>query len=173
MMNQKGISLITLVVTMVVMLILIGVVGSYSLENIEKTNEAISESEFSNVRDFVLNMQSKIILDDDYEFETQDIGMSNELLYLLADDYLSSVELSNIVDVNASDLDGKYKYYYISAEKKLFEDKTFTKGNITIQDVKNDYIINFYTGTVIAFSENSYKVDGLIKGLSEIVSQIG
>lgn len=171
--NQKGISLITLVVTMVVMLILIGVVGSYSLENIEKANEAIAESEFSNVRDFVLNMQSKIILDDDYEFETKDIGMSNELLYLLADDYLSSVELSNIVDVNASNLDSKYKYYYISAEKKLFEDKAFTKGNITIQGVKSDYIVNFYTGTVIAFSESSYKVDGLIKGLSEIVSQIG
>ena len=32
--NQKGISMITLVVTMVVMLILIGVVGNYSLENI-------------------------------------------------------------------------------------------------------------------------------------------
>jgi hypothetical protein len=39
--------------------------------------------------------------------------------------------------------------------------------------VKNDYIINFYTGTVIGFAENSYKVDGLIKGLSEIVSLVG
>lgn len=170
--NQKGISLITLVVTMIVMLILIGVVGTYSLENIEKSNNAISESEFASVRDFTLNMQTKILAEE-YEFDTSRIEMSNELLYILADDSLSSVEMSNIVDVNSSDLDSIYKYHYIPADEKLFEDREFTKGNITIQDVKNDYIINFYTGTVIAFSENSYKVDGLIKGLSEIIAMIG
>lgn len=170
--SQKGISLITLVVTMVVMLILIGVVGNYSLENIEKSNSAVSESEFANVRDFTLNMQTKILVDE-YEFDTTQIEMSSDLLYLLADEYLSNVELSNIVDVNSSDLPAVCKYYYIPANKKMFEDRTFTKGNINIQDVKNDYIINFYTGTVIGFSENSYKVDGLIKGLSEINSLIG
>lgn len=170
--NQRGISLITLVVTMVVMLILIGVVGKYSLENIEKSNTAISESEFASVRDFVINMQTKILVED-YQFETSEIELTNELLYILADDYLSSVEMSNIVDVNSSDLPAQCKYYYIPADKKLFEDKKFTKGNITIQDVKNDYIINFYTGTVIAFTENSYKVDGLIKSLSEIISLVG
>ena len=170
--NQKGISLITLVVTMVVMLILIGVVGQYSLENIEKSNTAVSESEFANVRDFTLNMQTKILLED-YEFDTTQIHMTNELLYILAEEYLSSLELSNIVDVNSSDLPAQCKYYYISADKKMFEDKDFTKGNITIQDVKNDYIVNFYTGTIIAFSENSYKVDGMIKGLAEIISLVG
>ena len=165
--SQNGISLITLVVTMVVMMILVGIVGKYSLENIEKSNKAISESEFANVRDFTLNMQTKILAEE-YEFDTNQIELSNELLYLLADECLSSVELSNIVDVNSSDLPASCKYYYISADKEMFEDKNFTKGNINIQDVKNDYIINFYTGTIIAFSENSYKVDGLIKGLSEI-----
>ena len=34
--NQRGISLITLVVTIMVMIILIGVVGKYSLENIQE-----------------------------------------------------------------------------------------------------------------------------------------
>lgn len=170
--NQKGISLITLIVTMVVMMILIGVVGKYSLENVEKSNDAISTSEFVSVRDFTLNMRNKILLED-YEFETGEIEMSNELLYILADEYLTSVEISNIVDVNSSDLPANCKYYYIPADKKMFEDREFTKDNITIQDVKNDYIINFYTGTVIGFSENSYKVDGLIKGLSELISLVG
>ena len=170
--SQKGISLITLVVTMVVMMILVGVVGKYSLENIEKSNHAISESEFANVRDFTLNMQTKILVEE-YEFDTSQIEMSTELLYILADESLSSVELSNIVDVNSSDVPAMCKYYYIPADKKMFEDKNFTKGNINIQDVKNDCIINFYTGTVIAFSENSYKVEGLIKGLNEIISLIG
>ena len=170
--NQRGISLITLVVTMIVMLILVGVVGKYSLENIEDSNQAVSETEFASVRDFALNMQTKILIED-YKFDTTQIEMSNELLYILAQDYLSDLELRNIVDVNSSDLPSQCKYYYISADKKIFEDKKFTKGNITIQDVKNDYIINFYTGTIIAFSENSYKVDGLIKSLPEIVTLVG
>lgn len=167
--NQKGISLITLVVTMVVMIILIGVVGTYSLENINKSNEAVSEMEFAQVRDFTINMQTRILLED-YEFDTTEIGLTNELLYLLAEDHLSNVELNNIVDVNASNLPDERKYYFISYEQKLFEDMDFTEGNITVQDVKSDYIINFYTGTVIAFREDKCKVDGLIMGLSEIMA---
>ena len=167
--NQKGISLITLVVTMVVMVILIGVVGTYSLENINKSNEAVFEMEFSQVREFVLNMQSKILLED-HKFDTTEIGLTNELLYLLAEDHLSNVELNNIVDVNASNLSEDRKYYFISFEQELFEDYEFTKGNITVQDVKSDYIVNFYTGTVIAFREDKCKVDGLIMGLSEIIA---
>ena len=168
--NQKGISMITLVVTMVVMLILIGVVGKYSLENINKSNKAVSEAEFASVRDFTLNMQMKMLLEDDYVFDGSDLQLTSELLYLLAEDELSTVEMNNIIDVNSSDLPDECKYYFISSDKKMFEDLEFTKGNITIQDVKNDYIINFYTATVIAFGETGCKVDGLIKGLSEILS---
>lgn len=167
--NQKGISLITLVVTMVVMVILIGVVGSYSLENISKSNEAVSEMEFAQVRDFALNMQTKILLED-RKINGSEILLTNELLYLLAEDHLTSVELNNIIDVNSANLPDEKKYHFISYEQKLFEDLEFTDGNITIQDVKNDYIINFYTGTVIAFGENSCKVDGLIMGLSEVLA---
>lgn len=170
--NQNGISMITLVVTMVVMLILIGIVGNYSLENINKSNEAVSEAEFASVRDFALNMQTKILLED-YKFDTSEIQLTNELLYLLAEEELSTVELNNIVDVNSSNLPAECKYYFFSCDKKLFEDLDFTEGNITIQDVKNDYIINFYTGTVIAFGESGCKVDGLIKGLSEVLSLVG
>ncbi len=167
--NQKGISMITLVVTMVVMLILIGVVGNYSLENINKGNQAVSDAEFASVRDFTLNMQMRILLED-YKFDTTEIQLTNELLYLLAEDELSTVEINNIIDVNSSNVSDECKYYFISSDKKMFEDLDFTEGNITIQDVKNDYVINFFTGTVISFGETGCKVDGLIKGLSEIVA---
>ena len=100
--NQRGISMITLVVTMVVMMIMIGVVGNYSLENINKSNKAVMEAEFASVRDFTLNMQTKILLED-YEFDTTEIQLSNELLYLLAKEHLSSVELNNIIDVKVSE----------------------------------------------------------------------
>ncbi|MBQ8299454.1 MAG: type II secretion system protein [Clostridia bacterium] len=170
--NQKGISLITLVVTMIVMIILIGVVGSYSLENIKKSGDAVSAAEFASVRDFTLKMQTKILAED-HKIDTSKIGLSNDLLYLLVGESLSNTDLNNIVDVNSSDVPAECKYYYIPADEKLFEDKDFTKGNITVQDVKNDYIINFYTATVICIQNDSCKVDGLIKGLSEIVLLIG
>lgn len=170
--NQKGISLITLVVTMIVMMILIGVVGNYSLENIKKSNEAVSAAELASVREFTLKMQTKILAED-HKINTDKIGLPKDLLYLLVGEKLTSTDLNNIVDVNDADIPAECKYYYIPADAKIFEDKEFTKGNITIQDVKNDYIINFYTATVIAIQDNGCKVEGLIKGLGEIVSLIG
>lgn len=170
--NQKGISLITLVVTMIVMIILIGVVGNYSLENIKKSNDAISAAEFANVREFTLKMQTNILAED-YKLDTRKISLSNDLLYLLVGESLSVTDLNNIVDVNSADIPAECKYYYIPAEEKLFEDRKFTDGNITVQDVKNDYIINFYTATIICIQEDTCKVEGLIKGLGEIVLLIG
>lgn len=166
--NQNGISLITLIVVVVVMIILVGVVGMYSLENILKSKEANSEVEFSSVREFTLNMNSRIILED-YKFNTNDIELPNDLLTLLIGDRLTNTDINNIVDVNSADLPDVCKYYYISSTSKKFEDRNFTEGNIQIQDVKEDYIINFYTGTIIQIGENSFKVEGLIKGLAEVV----
>ena len=95
--------------------------------------------------------------------------LNTELIYLLCDGKLTSTEINNIVDVNSTDIDNKYKYYYFQAEDKVFEKTKFTSGDVTIQDVKNDYIINFYTGTIICISDGSFKVEGLIKGLGEIL----
>ena len=40
-----------------------------------------------------------------------------------------------------------------------------------MQDVKNDYIINFYSGTIICITEENFKVEGLIKGLGEFLAE--
>lgn len=170
--NERGISLITLVVTIMVMIILISVVGKYSLENIQEATNAVMDSEFSNVRDFTLNVQNQMLVGD-FEIELNkypDIVLSNELLYIIAKDKLQNVEINNIVDVNSADIDDDYKYYFFQAESTdYFETRTFSKDNIRVQDVKYDYIINFYTGTVIALYDDFAKVEGLIKGLGEIV----
>lgn len=172
--KQKGISLITLVVTIMVILILIGVVGKYSLENIRESTNAVMDSEFVNIRDFVLNVQNQMLIGD-FEIDLNkypDIVLSNELLYIIAKGKLQNTEINNIVDVNSADIDDNYKYYYFQAESTdYFETRTFSKNNIRVQDVKYDYIINFYTGTVIGVYDESVKVDGLIKGLGEIVAE--
>lgn len=170
--KQDGISLIMLVIIMIVMVILIGIVGTYSLENINKSKNAVSKMEFSNVRDFALKVKTKIEMDD-YEYDTHDLVLANDLLYAMVDDKLTRTQQNDIVEVNGADIPSECKYLYIPASEKLFEDMKFTEDNITIQDVKNDYIINFYTGTIICVLENSCEVDGLIKGIGEINNLLG
>lgn len=172
-MKNKGISLITLIVTIVVMLILIGVVGVYSFDTVNQGNESKDKREFVNVREFVLSKQAKIIAEtDDIDTKYEDLVLNSELAYLVCENKLTDSEINNIVDVNLADIDLKYKYLYFQSEEKLFEDLDFTEGNLTVQDVRNDYIINFYTGTIIALTDNGVNVEGLIKGLGEILSEI-
>ena len=169
--NNKGISLITLIVTIMVMLILIGVVGTYSLETIMEANEAVAEREFANVRDFVLKQQTDIQTEkfDMNSSKYPELIISPELTFLLCDGRLTSTELGNIADVNTSEIDAKYKYYYFQADSKSFEDSELTNNGITVQDVQNDYIINFYSGTIICVTCEYFKVEGIVKGLGEFL----
>lgn len=168
--KNKGISLISLVVTIVVMLILIGIVGVYSLDTIKESHEAVAERELISVREYVLRQQIRII-DGEFSIDTDkysNIVLTSELVYLLGSGKLTDTEINNIIEVNSADIDKNYKYYYFQSENKYFEDSEFSNDNLTFQDVKNDYIINFYTGTIICLSDEFFKVDGIVKGLSEI-----
>lgn len=172
--NNQGISLITLIITIVVMLILIGVVGKNSIESIEESRNAVSSKEISDVNSYVLSLQGKIIAGDfninlvDYP----EIILNADLVYTLAYDKLTNIEINNILDVNNSTLSDNYKYYYFPASKRLFESDKFSQGGMTLQDIKGDYIINFYTGTVILLTEDNAQVTGLIKGLEEISAEV-
>lgn len=168
--NNKGISLITLTVTIIVMIILIGVVGVYSLDTIKRGHSAVARRELENVRNFVIR-QSLRLDTNDFVIDVvkyPDIELSSEKTYALTMDKLSEQEINNIVSVNSSELDAKYKYYYIQATEKHFEDLDFSNNDITVRDVKYDYIINFYTGTIICVSDGFFSVDGIVKGLDEI-----
>lgn len=168
--KNSGISLITLVITIIVMIILVGIVTTYSIDTIKKGHEAVAQRELENVRDFVIR-QCIRMESEDFEIDLDnypEIQLSNEKIYVLCNAKLSSQEIDNIVSVNSSDLDDNYKYYYLAADNKLLEDLKFSNDDITVRDVKHDYIVNFYTGTVICIDDDFFKVDGIIKGLDEI-----
>lgn len=172
--KEQGVSLITLIVTMMVMLILVGIVGKFSLDNIKQANEATKAREFAGVRDFVITMQLQI---DDEAFENvlknnDDLIIDGNLAHVVAKGKLLDSEIDDIIDVNASDIDTKYKYFYLPATGKYFENPDFTASGMSVRDVKNDYIINFYTGTVISLANDYFKIDGVIKGLDEILLEI-
>ena len=139
--SEMGISLITLVVTIMVMLILIGVVGTYTLETINESRESVTDREIANVREYVLGQQM-LLYNDEYEMDSayEDYILSSELAYVVCNSKLSENDINNIVDVNSADIDIKYKYFYMPASEKIFENKKFSANNITVQDVENDYI---------------------------------
>ena len=169
--KDRGISLITLVVTIIVMIILVGIVGVYSIDTIKNGHKAVAKRELENVRDFVIRQCIRMGSNEfDINLEKYpEIELSSEKIYALSEGKLNNQEISNIISVNsADDLDNKYKYYYLQADKKYFEDEEFSNSDITVRDVKNDYIINFYTGTIICITDGYFDVDGIIKGVDEI-----
>lgn len=165
-MNNRGMSMITLVVTVIVMIILIGVVGIYSFDTIDKAYNASESREITAVRDFVLEQQMRVETDQFDKYPSMEL--TTDELYMIADGKLTETEINNIIDVNTSNLSKQYKYYYVQASEKYFELPEFVQQGIAVQDVKGDYIINFYTGTTISILDEKLKVEGLIKTLAEI-----
>ncbi len=171
--SENGISLITLVVTIMVMLILIGVVGKYSLDTIDESRDSVNTREIANVREYVLGQQMRLI-GGEFEFDSSYSNkiLTPDLAYVICSGKLTENEINNMIDVNAANIDIKYKYFYLPVSEKLFESTKFSGGNITVQDVANDYIVNFYTGTFICLTNETAKVEGIIKGLGEILIEI-
>ncbi len=172
--KNSGVSLISLIVTIIVMIILIGIVGLYSMDTIKKGHEAVNKRELENVRDYTI--RQKIRMDDD-KFDVNltkypKIKLTSEMIYTLTDGKLTNQETSDIVSVNSSDLEDKYKYHYLQASEKYFEDSDFSNDDISVKDVKKDYIINFYIPTVICISDDAFAIDGIIKGVDEIKLEI-
>ena len=172
--NNKGVSLITLVVTIMVMLILLVVVGKYSFDNIVEANKAVDIREVADVREFVLDRQIRINDDDVIELLSNysTLVLTAEDTHKFLDGKISDDDIASIIEVNTSDLESRYKYFYLPKSGKYFDDYEFSANGIKIKDVKNDYIVNFYTGTVINLSKDNFMMDGMIKGLTRIQSDI-
>ncbi|MBQ9280319.1 MAG: type II secretion system protein [Clostridia bacterium] len=171
--RSNGVSLITLIVTIMVMFILIIVVGKYTIDNVREANRASELREVAQVREFVIDRQARLDTD-----EIASILSSHSSLLLttaqadtVAKGKLTDSEISEIMNVNSADMHAKYKYFYLPKSGNYFEDSEFAAGGITVKDVKNDYIVNFFTGTIICLSDENFTVDGVIKGLTQIQSE--
>lgn len=172
--RESGVSLITLIVTIMVMFILIIVVGKYTLDNVKEANRAAELKEIAQVREYVIDKQANLDTDEVSQVlaSHEDLVITAELLNTVANGKLSDSEVNAINDVNAAGLLPKYKYFYFPKSGKYFEDVEFSAGGLTVKDVKNDYIVNFYTATVICLSDENFKVDGIVKGLTQIQNEL-
>lgn len=173
--NNKGITLLTLVITIVIMVIMIGIVGYYTTTNIKNSYTATEKKELFNIIEYVSTQKAKILA---YEVDINDLLNSSGDLVISLEDLekyatgLNKSEIDTMVEVNVSELEDNYKYLHITAEK--LNNLKLSESGITVNDVKNDYIINFYTGTIIGLYDSGKRVEisGSIKGINDIINQI-
>ena len=166
--RENGITIMNLVITIIVMIILISVAGYYSIDSIKNSYISNQKKEMADVIEYASVLKTRLLMD---EFTLSGDTVATEEMLHLVEDFLSSTQINHIIEVNISTLSPKYKYHYITAKK--LSDKTFSNSEISVKDAKNDYIINFYTGTVIAIYDSSCEVSGIVKGLADILVEIG
>ncbi|MCR5422974.1 MAG: hypothetical protein K6E74_04980 [Bacilli bacterium] len=167
--TKSGVTLINLVVMIIIMIVLISITGYYSLENVKNGYYARQKKEFANVVDYVSILRAKLLIG---EFDVPLLEpISDEALMTLAS-FLSPNVLTAIIDVNSSDMiEKQYKYFYITPVQ--LADKKYSDGNINVKEAKYNYIVNFYTGTVIAlYEDEDYEIFGIVKGLPAILNDL-
>lgn len=174
--NNKGVTLMSLVVAIVVMGVLITIVGVFSIDSIRNSYSATEKKELADIAQYVaikkINLLNKEFNINDFSNDGQSPVITTEALYLLVTD-LEEEDFNKIIEVNTSDyLEDNYKYVYITADS--FNNEKISTSDIVVDDVKNNYIINFYTGTVIGLYDNGERaeISGSIKGLNDILSDI-
>ena len=171
-MNKKnsGVTLINLVVMIALMLVLISITGYYSLGNVKNSYIARQKREFANVVEYVSLLRAKLI-NEEFEISPDLTPISSEALVVVGKP-LSDTAINAIEEVNAAEaLNRNYKYYYLTPE--IIGNKTYSDGFITVKSAKNRYIVNYFTGTVIAFyDDESCEISGLVKGLTSILNEL-
>ena len=174
--NNKGITLMSLIITVVVMVILLSIAGHFSLDSVKNTYIANEKKEMADVVQYVSALKVKLLLGEfnvSENFENvQSKIVTEEALHLIASN-LSENEMDKIKSVNDdSFLDANYKYLYITS--KDLKDSKISKTDVVVKDAKNDYIINYFTGTIIGLYDGGKRIEisGIIKGINDIESEL-
>jgi type II secretory pathway pseudopilin PulG len=138
--NERGITLIALVITIIVLIILagIGIGASTGMKgNIQNTTTNLAKEELAEVQQAVLEIDIK------YN-QTKNINsiIGNVITYSEAQTYLSKIGMSLKAEEysDTSDTSDKEKYYYILKPSDL--------ENIGLKNSEDTYMVNYSTGEV-------------------------
>lgn len=150
--NEKGISLVALIVTIIIVVILALISGFYSRDILDDTEIMNAETDLRNVDELVGIQKARI--------------MSGEVTipssYLANDDTINSfnnVDESKLDSSSISKILSSGKYYYMdqSAFNQVFGE------TINVKNVKGFYLINFEDKVVIHKVGNKIFMSGKIK----------
>lgn len=168
---NKGVSLITLIITIIVIIILSSIAVFNSLDTVDDANIVKKEKEYNDVCTFVRGISAKA------EAGKFDLNLTKDTLatddqingfFIYGEDIdLTSGDTIKISQMNVSIRDDgvnpNYGYHYITG-KQIENGIAGVDASSKLENVKNDYIINFYYGVVIAkISDEKVNVTGVIK----------
>ena len=171
---KKGISLVSLIVAILVIIILASMTVFSVLDTIEQAQDVKKEKEFKDVVTYVRSISNKI------QSRTIDVSLTESTLAsaeqissmyiensdeseLLADEVNIVNSVNTAIKSGDSSFGADHGYHYVtSSQIKYGIDGIDETSNL--DNVDNDYIINFYYGVVIArISSSKTLVDGIIK----------
>lgn len=139
--NQKGITLIALVVTIVVLLILAGITINMGTQSIKDSREDTLLSELGMVQNAILQRKTKADLTDEaYPGDKIDIATVNSVIA-----EINSQQTGEDIELKDNS-EGKENNYY------LLTTSNNGLNNLGITKSENEYIVNYETGEVINFT---------------------
>ena len=140
--NQKGITLIALVITIIVMLILAGIMINMGTNAIKDSREDALLSQLGMVQNAVLQRKTKADLTkEDYPGEAlteADVNLEETI------QEINNKRASGEEEINRKDSDDTH-YYFLSSENGGLEELGITNS-------EDAYIVNYETGEVINYT---------------------
>lgn len=168
-MQNKGISMITLVITIIVIIILAGIGGYYSFEAIEQATQKDIREEIRNVEEVIGAAKAK--------------GLAGEFIpnknYLIKDHELESMfsgaltdeQIEIINNTNEDDTISPLKKYYL-LDKNAFDAEFGDSEHIDISGLKRTYLVSYEDRVVIINNNGTIISSGEIKSEEPINSEM-
>lgn len=157
-MNERGISLVTLIITIIIIILLTTVGGYYTIDALKKTERMDTEEEFRNVEELI-SIQRARIQNDEYvvseDYVASDAEIDEKFGTLLGSEMITLIKETN----NSESIPPEYKYHLMNQEKF---DTEFSE-HVNVRYVKREYLINYGKGVVIANSNGKAHISGKIE----------
>lgn len=148
--NNKGVSMISLIVT-ILLIIVIATISSYYLSSvIEDVQFKDAKEELKNVENVVEYAKAQILIDEfmpDESWKITDNELDNKFGKIL-----SSEEIEHIKEVNAStELKAPYKYYLMNQSR--FDSEFGNDYNVSNLRPAREYLVNYMDVSIVSTYE--------------------
>jgi len=147
MLNNKGVSIVSLIVTIILIIILAAISTPLLSSVIDDSFEEDAKVELKNVQNVVENAKT-LILVDQFIPNQEKYMISYEDLFMKYGEILTREELEYIKHINEDEnIRAPYKYYLM--DQKAFDDEFKGKVNISGIRQNREYLVNYMTGLII------------------------
>lgn len=154
-MNEKGISLMVLLVTIVIIIILASIGGYYTIDTISKAERLDLEEELRNVEELVSVQRARV---QNGEYKVPETYVATDAEIKKYEGLLSSSDIEEIKRANNADIPPEYKYHLMNQQDF---DAEF-EGETNVRHVKREYLINYGRKVIILNNDGNIIIVGKI-----------